>query len=147
MAPTHSCRSIVVSCMDFRLWPALDGDLSTRLEGCYDRLLIAGAVRAVVRPPHPSVAEFLLRQIDLAWQLHGVKRAVLVGHTDCGAYGGRAAFTSDEEERAVMAEDLRAARALVTARCPGLEVTSLLAVLTADGEDWRIAVEPVPDAA
>ena len=57
----------------------------------------------------PSSAATARLQIKLSHDLHGISRVILMNHLDCGAYGGRAAFASDEEEYSRHAEDLRSA--------------------------------------
>ena len=130
MAPTFPCRAIVISCMDWRLWPALDELLRQRLEGGFDRLLVAGGTLALVRPPDAAVSDYLLSCVDLAYRAHGVRHAVLVAHNDCGAYGGRKAFADETTERAFLTADLKAGGAKLRERWPDLQTTCLYAVLT-----------------
>ncbi|PJE76037.1 hypothetical protein COV04_01690 [Candidatus Uhrbacteria bacterium CG10_big_fil_rev_8_21_14_0_10_48_11] len=48
----------------------------------------------------------LLEDISISLRLHTPKEIVLINHGDCGAYGGRDAFTDDEEEKATYKQAL-----------------------------------------
>src|SRR5512138_2338754 len=75
----HTCEAVVVHCIDFRLQHFLNDWLTKRFGiQTYDRIAWAGGVR-----------EFALihGQIDISRRLHNVKKAILINHEDCGAYG------------------------------------------------------------
>lgn len=97
------------------------------LVGACDEVSIAGAVKPIVDDPNGPAAQTLLKQIELSKTLHHIDTVILMNHTDCGAYGGRAAFSSLAEEREKHAQDVRAVRDLITARFPELTVETVLA--------------------
>ena len=75
----HACEAVVVHCMDFRLQQFLNTWLTKRFGvSGYDRISWAGGVR-----------EFAIihGQIETSRRLHDVKKAILINHEDCGAYG------------------------------------------------------------
>ncbi|HUH95946.1 MAG TPA: carbonic anhydrase [Anaerolineales bacterium] len=75
----HSCEALVVHCMDHRLQKYLNDWLDKDPGGGnYDRVAIAGGVLDI----YP-----VLKQIELAIQLHKISKVILVNHEDCGAYG------------------------------------------------------------
>jgi len=116
--------------MDFRLGSAIRDHLADA--GLYDDvdiISIAGAAKDIAQG-EGSYAE---GQVDLSHKLHETKTVILMNHTDCGGYGGRAAFDSDEAERAQHEADLRAAREKLVAKHEGLEVKMALAVIGANG--------------
>ncbi len=75
----HTCEAVVVHCIDFRLQHFLNDWLTKRFGiNNYDRISWAGGVRefAIVQT-----------QIRMSARLHNVKKAILINHEDCGAYG------------------------------------------------------------
>lgn len=108
--------------------------------GDCDLVSFAGAARNIADPADPAHAEFALRQIGLARELHHVSHVVLMNHLDCGAYGGAKAFAASGEERARHAHDLRQARAVILEKFPDLKVTLLLAGLA---ENDGVTVEEI----
>ena len=110
---SHNCRTLLLRCIDFRLCPAIHIYLEgKKLLGACDIVSVAGAAKNIASPVRESDREFVLRQIEISKKLHDIKQVIIMNHTDCGAYGGHAAFASgkDEENRHVvdmkMAADL-----------------------------------------
>ena len=131
----HACKALVIRCMDFRFISAINEYLESKnlLNHC-DIVAAAGAVKNFASPEHELDREFLMRQIDIAKRLHGIREVILINHTDCGAYGGRKAFTSREEEREKHSEELRAAATMVAERYPSLAIQTLIADIEDSGE-------------
>lgn len=76
---SHKCEAIVVHCMDYRLQSFINQWLEENLiKGSYDRAVMAGGVYDVYD---------VIRQVDIAARLHGIKKVVLINHEDCGMYG------------------------------------------------------------
>lgn len=134
---SHVCSTALVRCMDFRLGSAIRDHLEAAgLYNDVDIISIAGAAKDIAQEDG-SYAE---GQVDLSHRLHETKTVVLMNHTDCGGYGGRAAFDSDEAERAQHEGDLRAAREKLIAKHEGLEVKMALAVI---GEGGSVLIETI----
>lgn len=53
---------------------------------------VAGGAKCLATPDPESERDFVLEQIPKSIRLHGTDRVVLMVHSDCGAYGGLAAF-------------------------------------------------------
>lgn len=104
------------------------------MTGDCDLVSLAGAAKNLASPMAPEHRVTLEKQIELASKLHGIKTLTLMNHTDCGAYGGAAAFASSDEEKVTHGEELRAAREIVKAIHPDVEVRLVLAVIDAKGE-------------
>ncbi len=102
--------------------------------GDSDLVSMAGAAKNLVDSADPSSAATARLQIKLSHDLHGISRVILINHLDCGAYGGRAAFVSDEEEFARHSEDLKSARASIIAEYPRTEVSLAIAKINFDGK-------------
>jgi carbonic anhydrase len=129
-----TCRALVIHCMDFRLGKAVKTYLEDKgLLDDSDELSLAGASRSLVRPTSQGESEFLLKQIGLASTLHKVREVFLVHHTDCGAYGGRAAFPDEDAESRCHVDDMRAAAALIRESFPDVIVRMVLLRIQPEG--------------
>lgn len=75
----HTCSSIVITCIDFRIQPFVEDWAKERFGGKnYDRVAWAGGVKDF---------SSILKQIDLSVKLHNINKVILMNHEDCGAYG------------------------------------------------------------
>ena len=75
----HTCEAVVVHCMDFRFQHFLNDWLTKRFGvRNYDRISWAGGVREFA---------IIQGQIETSRRLHNVRKAILINHEDCGAYG------------------------------------------------------------
>lgn len=112
-----ACETVVVHCMDFRLQAHLERWLAEGgPAGGYDRIALAGGVHEL---------RTVLRHVGIAVRLHGVRRAVLVNHEDCGAYGPAGTLARHRH-------DLRRASAQIRRRHPGLECETYFLRLDGD---------------
>lgn len=107
MLTEYITDAVVVHCIDYRLQGFLNRWLETNLPARgYDRVAIAGGVREL---------ETVIRQVEIALRLHRVKKAILINHEDCGAYGAEGNY---ERHKA----DLDAARRRLMALFPELAI-------------------------
>lgn len=114
---THTCRAIVVSCMDFRLRRFLMKWTKGNLDQAgFDRVAIAGGVKNL---------PFVLEQIALSVKLHHIDEVYLINHEDCGAYGEEGTFKQHKK-------DLLFAKKIIHQKFPKLKIT--LYYLKLDGE-------------
>jgi hypothetical protein len=119
-------RTLVVTCMDFRLQgPEGIGafyDLVGRVP--FGLAATPGAAKDLA---HPSTRRRVIAgQLAIAGG-RGLKRVVLVSHEDCGKYGGRDAFASDANQRNTLAKDLLGGARWINECFPALEVTRAIA--------------------
>jgi hypothetical protein len=123
--------------MDFRFHGSLSAFLAEEgLDNDGTEIIrVAGAARSLVRPSAARDRDFLQEQLATSCRLHGVRQFYLVDHEDCGAYG-REQVPDSDEELAVHARDLRAARALLEKRFSTIEVLTYFMRL--DGRADRI---------
>lgn len=114
--------------MDFRFGEAIKNWLKEKglLNNC-DIVSLAGASRGLVNPKNSAEPEIILRQIEISFNLHKISQVILMNHTDCGAYGGRDAFTSSEAEHSQHVGDMREAKKIILQKFPELEVKIVLA--------------------
>lgn len=128
MSHKHECHNLVIHCMDFRLQDDIWWWLKSQgITGDSDIVSLAGAVKDLVSPEVEEYRKCLLKQIRISRELHGMKRVVLMNHTDCGAYGGRKAFEGDiakEEKKHI--EDMKNAAIIIKNEFPDLEVMLVL---------------------
>jgi hypothetical protein len=119
----YQCDAAVVWCFDNRFQLGLAKYLKRLGVLNTDPIKIAGGAKSLASPEHESDREFVVEQIRKSIRLHGTTQAILMLHSDCGAYGGLAAFGGDRaaEARHHEAELLRAA-AFLREDVPGIEV-------------------------
>lgn len=97
----YKCDAAVVWCFDNRFELVLR-KLLKRLEvGFFDPIRIAGGAKFLASPDRESDREFVLEQIRLSMRLHQTRSVILMLHSDCGAYGGLAAFGGDAQKEAL----------------------------------------------
>jgi hypothetical protein len=88
-----------------------------------DPIKVAGGAKCLASPELETEREFVLNQIRKSMRLHGTTRAILMVHSDCGAYGGLTAFGGDTEAEAKHHEaELRRAADNLRQAIPGIEV-------------------------
>ncbi len=121
----------VVRCMDGRLNEALTAFLKTSgIPDLHDLISVPGGARDV-----NSTESCLYRSIeDVSIGLHHIKHILLIQHTDCGAYGGRANCGGTEEaDYAFQLEELRKSGDALKQAHPELDVRLALAHIKEDG--------------
>lgn len=105
--PEHTCEAVVVHCIDFRLQQYLNDWLTNRFGNKnYDRIAIAGAIKDI---------DFVAGQVEISHRLHKTRKAILINHEDCGAYGRDGTYARHQR-------DLREAKRKITALFPDLTV-------------------------
>ena len=91
----YTCDAAVVWCFDNRFDLGFRKFLQ-RIGVTYsDPIKIAGGAKSLASPAQESDRQFVVDQIRTSIKLHGTKRAILMLHSDCGAYGGLDAFQGD----------------------------------------------------
>lgn len=131
--------ALVITCIDARLHRAEHPYLADYLRGkrvqiqIWDLATAPGGCRDLAVPETEGLRVSLLRSVKIAHDAHGVSRVILVNHSDCGAYGGAAAFPNAVAEYKQHAADLRAARDVVRAFQSNLDVRLLFATIEDHG--------------
>ena len=129
------CRACLVYCIDFRLHDSLANFFAEQeldADGA-DVIRVGGAIKSLAQPKETRDREFLLEQLNVAYELHGVRQFYLINHEDCGAYGLEDVIDSPEE-LATHREDLRIAKALVQDRFPDTEILTYFMRLSGTAE-------------
>src|SRR5271163_3203036 len=86
----YHCDAAVVWCFDNRFQLGFSKYLKRIGVVNSDPIKIAGGAKCLASPEHETDREFVLDQIKKSVRLHGTKLAILMLHSDCGAYGGLA---------------------------------------------------------
>jgi carbonic anhydrase len=89
----YQADACVISCYDFRFDLQVRKFLKFSDVATYDRIKIAGSVKAVAAPDRDSDRDFVLGMVRTSIRLHNARRLMLFAHNDCGAYSGAPAET------------------------------------------------------
>ncbi len=138
---SHTCKSLLMHCMDFRFGKAMKGFMEEHsMMDDADLVSIAGAAKNIV---NPETREFALKQIEISKSLHEMKEVDLMNHLDCGAYGGRKSFETDAAEYNKLTSDLKEARDIVKEKFPELAVKLWLAHIEETEHEKKITFEEI----
>lgn len=129
----HEVQALVLMCMDFRFHEQTLALLKKQGLESFDLKTDAGGVKYLVSADKPAVKDWILENISIAKRLHHIKSVFLINHYDCGAYGGNAAFESQDAQLDYHREQLTAARTILSNEFPDLEVKTMFARLS-DGK-------------
>jgi len=126
--PEHyHCDAAVVWCYDQRFELVLRKLLKKLGISHPDHIRLAGGAKGLATPAQESEREFVLEQIRTSMRLHHTGRVLLMVHSDCGGYGGLAAFGGDRQAEARHhGEELRRAADFLAQTIPGISVSSYL---------------------
>lgn len=119
----YHCDACIVWCFDNRFDLGFRKFLK-RIGVVYsDPIKIAGGAKSLASPKNDAERDFVLDQIRSSIRLHGTKRAILMLHSDCGAYGGLEAFEGDTQAEFLHHRDeLHRAAAALKAGIPEIDV-------------------------
>ena len=138
-----SIEALLVSCMDYRLIDDIVRYMDGRkLANQYDHVILAGASLGALTDKKPEWGKVFWDHVQVAKDLHHIKKVMIMDHRDCGAYKVflGADFKCDQAgETSVHAEQLRKLAGLVKTNHPDLEVELML--MSLDG-----TVENIPPA-
>ncbi len=137
----YRCDAAIVWCFDNRFHLGFAKYLKRIGIENPDPIKIAGGAKSLASPGSPSDREFVLDQIRTSMRLHETRLAILMLHSDCGAYGGLAGgFGGDSrlEAQRQEAELLRAAD-VVRRAIPEIEIRAYF--VDFDGV-WEVALGP-----
>jgi hypothetical protein len=84
----YTADACVISCFDARFDLPARKFLKRQNVFTYDHVKIPGGAKALAAPEKEADRDFVLRMVRISIGLHHPSRALLLGHADCGAYGG-----------------------------------------------------------
>ena len=136
----YVCDAVIVWCFDNRFELGFRKFLKRIGVVNSDPVKVAGGAKSLASPDMAGDREFVLEQIRKSMKLHDTRRAIIMLHSDCGAYGGLAAFNNNtRDEAAHHLRELRRARAELHKAIPELEV---LAYFVDFEGVWEVQVHP-----
>jgi hypothetical protein len=119
----YRCDAVVVACFDSRFEIGFRKFLKRLHVVASDPIKVAGGARALASAEDDPDRQFVLDQVRKSMRLHGTTRAILMLHSDCGAYGGLEAFGNDAAAEAEHHRlELHRASANLRRAIPGLRV-------------------------
>jgi hypothetical protein len=120
----YHCDAAIVWCFDNRFHLGFTKFLKRHGVVNSDPIKIAGGAKCLASPEHETEREFVLEQIRKSIRLHGTRLAILMVHSDCGAYGGLAGgFGGDARTEAQHhEEELQRAADCLKKAIPGIDV-------------------------
>lgn len=119
----YKCEAAVVWCFDNRFEVVLHKLLKRLGIVYFDPIRIAGGTKYLASPDQEHDRDFLLEQIRLSIRLHETKSVILMLHSDCGAYGGLAAYENNaEKESQHHGQELQRAAAYLLSQIPELTI-------------------------
>ncbi len=127
----------MLHCMDYRLQTVIEEWKKTKgVSGDIDVISVAGACKELANYALGTCeANNLMAMITLAYEKHGVRNIILTQHEDCGAYGGKTAFASDEAELAKTIGDMKKAKMALMEKFKDIHVEMFR--ITVKGEGWE----------
>src|SRR5260370_41433187 len=111
-----------------------------QMKGKYDQFILAGAALGAKTDKFPAWGTTFWEHVQVAIDLHGIHKIIVMDHRDCGAYKailGLDLAAKPKEEFAAHAAQMRSLRAEIAARYPQLGVELLLMAL--DGKVEAVA--------
>ena len=128
--------ALLLNCIDYRLTAATTAYMAKRgMAGKYDQLVLAGASLAAKNDKFPAWGAAFWDHVQVAIDLHHIRKIVIMDHRDCGAYRvilGKDLAADPKEELAVHAAQMRSIKAEIAKKYPDLEIELLL--MSLDGE-------------
>lgn len=123
-------EALVLTCMDYRLVNEVGFLLNEHgLVNKYDQVILAGATLGVATDKFPAWAETWWKHLELAIQLHSIKRVIAIDHRDCGAFKlalGKDYGKAPDEETQIHTKVMTDFRDMVKKKQPTMEVELLL---------------------
>lgn len=130
---SHKAQALVQTCIDFRFRKALNDFIENELNlHSVDMKTDGGGIKKIVE--EGPIREWLFANYQIAFDLHGVERVILINHQDCGAYGGSKAFKDLGDEINSQEIQLRHAVSVIRAKFPDKHIEAYLALLSQDNE-------------
>lgn len=128
----EDCDTLVFTCIDYRFAFANQQFINEELElnNNYEHISIPGSIFNLV---NPETREIVFSKITNLVNFRLIKKVVIIGHKDCGGYGGSSAFVSETTEHEYLSEDLRMARDILLEKYQGLRIHLYLESLTREG--------------
>jgi carbonic anhydrase len=127
--------ALLLNCIDYRLTGATTSYMAAQgMAGKYDQFILAGASLGAITHKFPAWGKSFWEHLQVAIDLHHIRKVVVLDHRDCGAYKvilGKDFSKDPKEEFEVHAKEMRALRAAIQKKHRALETT--LGLMALDG--------------
>jgi len=134
-------EALLLSCMDYRLTDQTTRYMDKRgLKNKYDHIILAGAALGALTEKFPAWNQTFWDHVDVAGDLHKIRKVIVLDHRDCGAYKvllGEDFAKDPAKETAIHATQLKRLRTMIKEKYPALGVELLLMAL--DGKVQTIS--------
>jgi len=113
---------------------------SRGLRAKYDHVVLAGAALGALTDKYPAWRTTFWEHLDVAIQLHQIRKVIVLDHRDCGAYKvilGEDFSKDRAKETAIHSDKLKELAQQIHGKYPRLEVELLL--MSLDGKVEKIA--------
>ncbi len=142
---SHTCKNLLIRCMDFRLNKALDAwvEKSGLLEDGYDVISLAGASKTLADGTDEAKNNFL-GNVAVSAELHKAEKIIICHHSDCGAYAKAYKFDSTAEEKEKQIKDMEKSRQAISEKYPSIKIALVWANLK-DSHGNTIEFEVIND--
>ena len=105
----YQADACIVWCSDDRFTSLLEEFIRKRNYKNFDLIKVMGGAKALGDPEEETERLFLLKQIRASINFHQAKKIILMSHLDCELYKEKHSFKDDNEEREMLARDLKEA--------------------------------------
>lgn len=135
-----SIEALLLNCMDYRLVDDVTRYMDGRgLTNQYDQVILAGASLGALTEKAPAWGPTFWEHVQVAIDLHHIKKVMIMDHRDCGAYKvflGMDLAGDPAKETAVHTEYLQKLGGMVKTKFPQLGVELML--MSLDGSVQQI---------
>ncbi len=132
-------EALLLTCMDYRLLDDVSAYMHSRnLTKQYDHIILAGASLGALTDKKPAWGEEFWDHVNVAHDLHNIKKVIVIDHRDCGAYKvflGADLKDDPAKETEVHSAHLKKLGAMIKQKHPELEVELHLMGLDGKVED------------
>jgi len=109
--------------MDFRLVEETNKFLAgLGLAGDYDLISLAGSTKEIANPSDGKIKEYIFSNIGVSYNLHQARKLIIIHHSDCGAYGGSAAFANAEKEKEFQISEMNKSASAIKEKYPEFDI-------------------------
>ncbi len=133
---SHKADAVALTCIDFRFRKAIHEFFDKELGLMnVDHKADGGGVKKIVEGG--PIKDWIFENFDIAFNLHGVNKVILINHQDCGAYGSSKAFGSHKEEIEFQESQLKKATEIVQSKYPDKIIEAYIALLDGDQVSFK----------
>ncbi len=138
---SHGTDALLLTCMDYRLVDETERYMTGRgMRDHYDHVILAGAALGATTDQRPGWNTTFWEHLDVAVDLHSIRKVIVIDHRDCGAYRvflGEDFAKDREHETTIHEATMRDLANQIHAKRPDLEVE--LQLMSLDGTVERVS--------